>query len=109
MKKVSLLCPTRGRPERALSCLNSILSTQQNNNEILFCLQEDDPALSKYSSEIKSRSIISKPRSTSYYWNLLAEKSTGDLLVLMGDDVIIKTPNWDVEFNKVYEIGRAHV
>jgi glycosyl transferase/beta-hydroxylase protein BlmF len=103
MRRASLLCPTRGRPSRAEELLRSIRDTQSNDNEILFCLQEDDPALNQYSAEIKRLSIISKPRTTSYYWNLLAERSTGDFLILMGDDVTIKTKNWDIEFNRIYD------
>ena len=103
MRKVSILCPTRGRPERASNLLRSIYDTQSNNNEILFCLQEDDPKLNKYPKEIVDLSIMSKPKTTSYYWNMLAEKSSGDILILMGDDVMIKSKAWDVRFNEVYD------
>lgn len=98
---ISLLCPTRGRPERAMAFLHSVLSTQNNDNEIIFGLQSDDPRLDEYPAEITSRAIIFEPSSTVYYWNKMAEKAKGNLLTLIADDVIIKTPNWDIRFNSV--------
>lgn len=98
---ISLLCPTRGRPERAMQFLNSVLATQKGNNEILFGLQEDDPRLLDYPEEITSRAVYFKPSTTVNYWNWLAERAMGDLLTLIADDVIIRTRHWDIQFDKV--------
>lgn len=97
---ISLLCPTRGRPQQALDLYKSFLNTQKNKNEILFCLQEEDPLLEEYitvfkKNEIKSYFIINS-MPTTYIWNKLAKISKGDLLMLIGDDVIIKTNHWDL-------------
>ena len=103
MRKISLLCPTRGRPDRAANLLTSVMATQTQDNELLFCLQEDDPMLKHYTPEVKRRAIMSQPKTTSHYWNLLAEKSQGEILMLLGDDVTCKTPGWDKRFNEVYD------
>jgi hypothetical protein len=103
MRKISLLCPTRGRPDRAMNLLRSVEQTQTQKNELLFCLQEDDPMLKQYPSEIVKLSVITPPRTTSYYWNLLADKSQGEMLMLLGDDVTCKTQGWDQRFNEVYD------
>ena len=103
MKKISVLCPTRGRPERAINLYESFLKTQSGNNEILFCLQEDDPKVNDYPDEIRSRAIVVPPRSTASYWNQLAQQSTGDLLTLMGDDVTFVNPGWDTRFLQVLD------
>lgn len=98
---ISLLCPTRGRPDRAMAFLNSVLGTQKNDNEIIFGLQTDDPRLNEYPQEIQSRAIVFDPSSTVYYWNKMAEQAKGDLLTLIADDVIMRTKDWDLEFNSV--------
>lgn len=100
---ISLLCPTRGRPERAMQFLNSVLATQSGENEILFGLQNDDPRLHEYPSEIKSRAVYFEPVNTVHYWNELASQAKGDLLTLIGDDVIIRTPGWDDKFHAVHK------
>ena len=98
---ISLLCPTRGRPERAMQFLDSVLSTQSNDNEIIFGLQSDDPRLDDYPAEIRNRAMIFEPSTTVYYWNQMAKVSKGNLLTLIADDVIMRTPGWDLKFESV--------
>ena len=98
---ISLLCPTRGRPERAMQFLDSVLSTQSNDNEIIFGLQSDDPRLGDYPKEIHDRAMIFEPSTTVYYWNQMAKASKGNLLTLIADDVIMRTPGWDLKFESV--------
>lgn len=98
---ISLLCPTRGRPERAMQFLNSVLETQANENEIIFGLQSDDQKLEEYPIEIHSRAVIFEPSTTVYYWNSLATKAKGNLLTLIADDVIMHTKDWDLKFEAV--------
>jgi len=95
---ISLLCPTRGRPDRAMQFLDSVLSTQNHPNEIIFGLQSDDPKLDSYPQEIRSRAVIFEPSSTVYYWNQMATMAKGDLLTLIADDVIMRTQGWDTKF-----------
>ena len=98
---ISLLCPTRGRPDRAMQFLDSVLATQKNDNEIIFGLQKDDPELSKYPAAITSRAVYFDPRSTVYYWNEMAKIAKGNLLTLIADDVIMRTKGWDEKFEAV--------
>jgi hypothetical protein len=98
---ISLLCPTRGRPDRAMQFLDSVLSTQANDNEIIFGLQSDDPKLESYPQEIRSKAVIFEPSSTVYYWNQMAKQAKGDLLTLIADDVIMRTKGWDTKFEAV--------
>ena len=96
---ISLLCPTRGRPDRAMQFLESVLATQTNDNEIIFGLQSDDARLDDYPAQIKSRAMIFEPRSTVYYWNQMAKVAKGDMLTLIADDVIMRTHGWDNKFH----------
>lgn len=98
---ISLLCPTRGRPDRAVQFLNSVLETQSNDNEIIFGLQKDDPQLEEYPESITSRAMFFEPSSTVFYWNQMAQAAKGDLLTLIADDVIIRTSKWDDKFEAV--------
>ena len=97
---ISLLCPTRGRPDRAMQFLESVLATQTDDNEIIFGLQSDDACLADYPAEIKSRAIIFEPSSTVYYWNQMAKVAKGEMLTLIADDVIMRTQGWDQQFHK---------
>ena len=96
---ISLLCPTRGRPQQAIKLYESFINTQKNNNELLFCIQKEDLLFNKYVDLFKSHKIInyfiSESMPTSYLWNQMAFRAKGELLTLVGDDVIIETKNWD--------------
>ena len=45
---ISLLCPTRGRPNQAERLLKSFLNTQKNENQILFYVANDDEHKEQY-------------------------------------------------------------
>ena len=96
---ISLLCPTRGQPDRAMQFLESVLATQTDDNEIIFGLQSDDARLADYPAQIKSRAIIFEPRSTVHYWNQMAKVAKGDMLTLIADDVFMRTYGWDKKFH----------
>ena len=96
---ISFLCPTRGRPKQAISLYKSFMSTQSNQNELLFCIQKEDDLYQEYINVFKlhgiSKYFTSESMPTSYLWNQMAFSAKGDLLTLIGDDVVIKTPGWD--------------
>jgi len=98
---ISLLCPTRGRPDRAMQFFNSVLNTQHFENEIIFGLQNDDPLLKEYPKEIHDRAVYFEPSTTVYYWNQMATIAKGNLITLIADDVIMRTKDWDVKFDDV--------
>lgn len=110
---ISLLCPTRGRPQQALDLYNSFINTQKFKNELLFCLQEEDPLLEEYIKVFKYNEIMSyfimKSMPTTYIWNQLAKIAKGDLLMLIGDDVVIKTNHWDQIINESIKKYDDHI
>lgn len=111
--RVSLLCPTKGRPEQAERLLLSFLNTKQTPSELLFCLQYDDERLDDYKELFLKHNFTSFIETTSWFpttqlWNILSQKSNADIQVLMGDDVVIETPGWDkifIEYSKKYTDG----
>ena len=95
---ISLLCPTRGRPKQALNLYKSFIGTQSNKNELIYCIQEDDPSCKEYVSIFRENYIkyyLTETMPTSYLWNQMAFTAKGDLLTLIGDDVEILTKGWD--------------
>lgn len=94
---ISILCPSRGRPEMARRMAESAVATASDARglEVLFWLNEDDPKLSEYKHGPYTVLIMGKDGPTSYAWNELAKRAAGDILMLMGDDAVFETPGWD--------------
>ncbi len=92
---ISIVCPSRGRPELAKKMIDSFLKNPGCEVEILLYLNEDDPKLQEYKILIDSKHYsIGPDRSPGYSWNLLAEKAKYDIIFLMGDDAENITNNW---------------
>lgn len=93
---ISILCPSRGRPELAKRMIESALKTASHPIEIILYLNDDDAKLNEYKELISSKYYrIGPDRSPGYSWNKLAEECKGDILFLMGDDATFETPGWD--------------
>ena len=111
MKKnlISLLCPTRGRPENALRLAKSLLDTTADPEriELLFYIDDDDKnegqyleLLDKWLKEkndpfAKCEVTIGPAISISESWNTIAARAKGDLLIMANDDQVYKTNAWD--------------
>lgn len=95
---ISLLLPTRGRPELARRFLQSVSekSTCPQNVEVILYMDEDDTA--SHSIDYPGLTIhrIIGPRQTmgAYNSDCLA-RSQGEIIVLVNDDMIIRTQGWD--------------
>jgi hypothetical protein len=103
---ISILCPSRGRPELAKRMIETVQSTASLPVEILLYLNDDDPELERYKALISSEHYqIGPDRSPGYSWNRLAEICQGEILFLMGDDATFETKGWDKlvehEFSKI--------
>ena len=102
---ISFCCPSRGRPELAKRLIDTACENQDGDTEFLFYLNDDDPKLEQYQDLIKQKYYTIGPnQSTCFSWNLMCEKATNDIVMLMGDDVQVKTKHWDTlivnEINK---------
>ena len=107
-QKISLLCPTRQRPNQALRLILTVLATADlpERVEVLFYIDADDPTREEYIKQFQSRAsdlqrlsrclfIVGDPIGISKAWNELAEKSQGDLLIMAADDQVYNTVGWD--------------
>ena len=105
MNAISILTPTRNRPNNCDRFIKSLYETTQYTGtlELLFYVDSDDPAKDIY-KEIEERwqnnfwrveFVIGKPMSVSKSWNIIAEKSLGDIMIMGNDDLVYKTVRWD--------------
>jgi len=93
---ISFCCPSRGRPELAKRLIDTATETQKGDTEFLFYLNYDDEKLEEYKDLLDEKHYTVGPhQSTCYSWNLMAEKASHDIVMLMGDDVQVQTPGWD--------------
>ncbi len=117
---ISVLIPSYRNPTGLADCLASILRTVSDtrNIEILIRIDNDDPKSLEYKclEEFNKRAfnpnwnikfIESKVKERGYenlhlFVNELASQANGDWLMLLTDDSIIRSKNWDLEINKYY-------
>ena len=104
--KISLLCPSRERLNKFLTFTSSIFCTAKNikNIEIVLGVDEDDPKFKEYKRIANNLSFIKfitfkeglfKEEGLSGLWNIMARKCTGDIVAMVGDDMIFQTNDWD--------------
>lgn len=94
--KISICCPTRGRPDNVKRFMESLRSTSIEMPQVIFYIDEDEPYPYVFLDEWPTSIICSGPRKTlSDCWNDCAKAATGDILMFAGDDIVFKTKDWD--------------
>lgn len=101
---VSLLCPTRNRPEMFGAMLESAHRTADGRYDLLAYVDNDDPSRDEYKRLFPGTKILIGPSTiTPVIYNLLASKAKGSLLMLMGDDCVFQTKGWDTKMLEAAE------
>lgn len=96
-----LLVPTRGRPENCVRLMNAVYRTacaDMVNVDVLFCVDDDDPALAQYTRMILNHNLlIGSPARLGPWLNRVApgQVSAYPVIGFMGDDHVPETPGWD--------------
>src|SRR5512137_2080561 len=97
----SFLLPTRGRPDLAKRFLDSVVQTtcRPEDVEVVFCVDEDDEASLNLSCEgLDVKTVTVPPGFAMGALNRTCfEASSGRFVMLINDDVIIRTRGWDRE------------
>lgn len=111
--KISLLVPSRERLNLKLTLISSIITTVEdiNNVELIFGIDEDDPTrdtVYKIAAAIPFIKIVNIKNNGKFIginkiWNKLYPHASGDILGYIGDDMIFKTPGWDVKILEEFE------
>jgi hypothetical protein len=112
-KVISILTPTRGRPDNCKRFIKSIYETTLHKNtiELFFYVDRDDSALGAYMSLqkhcyeefndfLRVEFMFGDPISVCDSWNLMTLQSLGDIIIMGNDDLIYETPSWDVTLHQ---------
>ena len=96
---ISLIVPTRGRPERLRQLLASIADTAARPDaiEVVLVIDADDAASHQVAEpRLLLRHVVVAPDRTMGSLNTAGyEASRGRYLMLLNDDVVAHTPGWD--------------
>lgn len=85
--KISLIHPSRGRPQKALETYNQWLSMSKESVEHILSLDNDDPTLGEYQDKFSHSIVIVNPNtSVVEATNVAATIATGDILIYLSDD-----------------------
>jgi ABC-type polysaccharide/polyol phosphate transport system ATPase subunit len=102
---VSLLLPTRGRPELLRRFLESVLARSERPErvEVVVYADEDDPTSHGFQVEgLDVRTIVGPRASMGDYNTACFQGSRGDIVVLTNDDVVIQTRGWDRKLREMH-------
>jgi hypothetical protein len=109
---LTVLVPTRGRPDAAVACQAAFEATRGDPaTRLVFVVDDDDPQLASYLAprEDHHLTVIRPPHATGTGMTAALNAGVRQTLLdwphegflgFIGDDHRFRTPNWDVEFIK---------
>jgi glycosyl transferase/beta-hydroxylase protein BlmF len=110
--RLSLLCPTRGRPGHLATFVRSLARTAAKPGRLdaLFYVDDDDPALPAYEGALerlrethpalgRCELMVGPPVGVPGAWNALAERARGELLLMANDDQVYVDYGWDLRLD----------
>lgn len=107
---ISLLLPTRQRPNQLSRMVNSVIDTARHPElvEIVAYVDRDDPSYDGVEFDI-DHTWVRGPRShdglvnLSVMWNHCYASCEGDIVMHCGDDIVFRTPDWDVIVREAFD------
>lgn len=98
--KISLLLPSRDRPNQFNRLIDSINKTTKflKNIELISYHDNDDLTYQNINfnkCKFKNIQIVSIRNTMGFYNTACLKKSSGDIIILINDDLIFRTSNWD--------------
>lgn len=109
---ISLLLPTRQRPNELLELYDSAFGTAARPAEVeMVAVVDDDDRSYDALGGIPQLQLLSVPRTTlSDYWNIASRFAKGPVYGLLADDVRFRTQGWDEVVAEAFPPdGIAHV
>lgn len=118
--KISLLCPSKDRLNKFLTFTSSVFCTVKdiNNIELVLGVDEDEAKYSSYKRIADNLNFIKlitfeknlfKEQGLSGLWNKMAVECTGDILAMVGDDMIFKTNDWDDKIIQTFSAKKDNI
>lgn len=110
---ITVLCPSRGRPDKAAEAFASFTSTKTEPiTTMIFVVDADDPTIEEYRALDLPVQSYAHSGGMGAALNAAAEAWWGDCSVLgfVGDDHRFRTPGWDQKFEELFteKIGFAY-
>jgi hypothetical protein len=103
---ISVLCPTRNRPDSVVRMMRSALRTAAGPVEFVF--YTDDDAEGSVPADIAARpdvTAVTGPRITmTDMWNRCMENASADIFMQGADDITFNTPGWDMAVVTVFAL-----
>ena len=103
--KIAVLTPTRARPGRLDSFVQSVHGLAKNKERVYTYnyIDSDDPRIKAYDDyrnkqPTNSTNVTGDPQSVSKSWNVLAKMAIdegADVLIMGNDDMMYRTEGWD--------------
>ncbi len=97
---ISLLLPTRGRPELVERFFASVVATAEclSAVEVILYVDDDDPGSHDlHCDAVHTVRLIGPNQSMGAYNTACLHASRGQIIVLVNDDMVMRTPGWDRE------------
>ena len=95
---ISLVCPTRVRPQAFAEMAASAHATAAGAVQVVAYLDDDDPSLGEYRAtdhDLPVGLVVGSRCTLSDAWNRAAALATGEVFMLAADDLRFRTPAWD--------------
>jgi len=92
---ISLLLPSRGRPDNIARLHSSLVATSSGPWELVIRLDDDDPTRDAYPTHANIIYSVGPRVVLSQYWNECHALAQGPIFCHAGDDIVFHTPNWD--------------
>ena len=106
---ITIILPTRKRPANITRMVDTIVATVSDihNVELLIYIDDDDeesiPALQAAAERISVNAIQGNKMPGSQMYNAIFKEAKGDIIMFSADDIVFKTPNWDLLVQKEFD------
>lgn len=101
---ISVLLPSRGRPELLARSVASLRDNAARPPEILVAADDDDPVTVQLARTLDMITVVCSPVGYARlheYYAVLAARATGDWLLVWNDDATMMTMHWDIAIEKL--------
>lgn len=106
---ISLLVPTRDRPENIKRLYKSLQDTTADMDNIELLIYTDDDDKSYDDLGLPIRHFKGPSQVLSNCWNALVPHAKGDILMHCGDDLIFRTMAWDEKVRAEFKKYPDHI
>jgi glycosyltransferase involved in cell wall biosynthesis len=97
--RISVLVPTRNRPDSVRRLRDSIRATAHGAVELVLYVDDDDPTgdtvCDLAAGDLYLEVLVGSRIVLSETWNRCAEQASASVLMHCGDDIVFRTPGWD--------------